>query len=271
MTQSSAKAELGAFCPGPIALVVAHPDDECLWLSSVLSAASRIVFAFGDPFGRPKIAAGRQRAVAELPLPGLINLAIPESGSRLAVDLSRPRLTPTGIAIGDEQAARRYDDNFDRLVTGLRPILAGYGVVFTHNPWGEYGHPEHIQLHRAILSLQAELGYTVGFSNYVDRRSWPLAQEIGRLPGWTQRFTLTTDRDLARRLMAVYRRHGVWTWTNWHRWPARETVYLRPATAAPEDWRSLSGEQLLDVAGLRWWPPPWRRAAQRLAGVPTFR
>jgi LmbE family N-acetylglucosaminyl deacetylase len=265
MMRSGANLEIGALVGGSFAVVVAHPDDECLWLSSVLNSATRIVLAFGEPFGRPDIGAARQRAVAQLDLPGLVDLAIPESGSRLAVDLSRPRLTVTGIALTDAAAASRYDANFARLVTALRPLLAGYGVVFTHNPWGEYGHPEHIQLYRAVVSLQAELGYMIGYSNYVDRRSWPLAQEIGRLPCWTQRSELATNQALARRLMTVYRRHGVWTWTNWHRWPRRETIYLQPPMSPVEDFHTLAGEQLLDVAGLRWWPPPWRRAARTVA------
>ena len=45
--------------------ISAHPDDECLWLSSVLAVSSRVVFAFGDPYGRPDVAAARRRAVAE--------------------------------------------------------------------------------------------------------------------------------------------------------------------------------------------------------------
>ena len=264
MTRSFVTPDMDVLGQGPVAVVVAHPDDECLWLSSVLRASTRTVFAFGEPFGRPQIATARRQAIAELALPGLVDLAIPESGTRLFVDLSRPRQTATGIAITDDAAAARYDANFERLVAELRPVLAGQAMVFTHNPWGEYGHPEHIQIYRAIRGLQAELGYTVGFSNYVDRRSWPLAQDAGRLPGWTQRFMLATDRPLARQLMAVYRRHGVWTWTNWHRWPAQETVYLQPASAPPDDWHRLAGERLLDVAGLRWWPPPWRRSAQQL-------
>ena len=250
--------------PGAAAVVVAHPDDECLWLSSVLAASVRVVFAFGDPFERPDVAAARRRAVAELPLPGLVNLAIPESGGRLAVDWSRPRLTAAGIAITEAAAASRYEANYGRLLAALRPVLAGLALVFTHNPWGEYGHPEHIQLHRAILSLQAELGFTIGFSNYVDRRSWPLALELARTPCWTLRRVLATNRASAMRLMAVYRRHGAWTWTAWHRWPSRETIYLRPAAAPSDAWHDMAGEQLLDVAGLRWWPPPWRRAARRL-------
>ena len=264
MMRPCANPDIDALLLGSVAVVVAHPDDECLWLSSVLSASTRTVFAFGDPYGRPDIAAARQRAVAELALPGLVNLAIPESGTRLAVDLSRPLLTATGIAITDAAAALRYDANFGRLVAALRPVLSGYDLVFTHNPWGEYGHPEHIQLYRAVISLQAELGYAVGFSNYVDRRSWPLAQELGRVLCWTRCSVRMTNQTLAMRLMAVYRRHGVWTWTNWHCWPRRETVYVRPAAAPSEDWHTLAGEQLLDVAGLRWWPPPWRRAARTL-------
>jgi hypothetical protein len=91
------------------------------------------------------------------------------------------------------------------------------------------------------------------------------AQELGGMLCWTQRRVLTTNQALAQRLMAVYRRRGVWTWTSWHRWPPLETVYLRPATAPLDDWHTLAGEQLLDVAGLRWWPPPWRRTARALA------
>ncbi len=265
MTPSCASPEDGTLPAGPIAVAVAHPDDECLWLSSVLGASTRIVFAFGEPFGRPEMGAARRRALADLGLPGLVYLSIPESGARLAIDWPRPQLTAAGVAIADAAAASRYDANFERLVAALRPVLAGCAVVFTHNPWGEYGHSEHIQLHRAVAFLQAELGYTLGFSNYMDRRSWPLAQELGRLSFWTQRHVLPTNQALARRLMAVYRRHGAWTWTRWHRWPARETVYLQPAVAPPEARHTLAGEQLLDVAGLRWWPPPWRRAARTLA------
>jgi hypothetical protein len=265
MTGSSTKPEPDDLLPGAAAVVVAHPDDECLWLSSVLAISGRVVFAFGDPYGRPDVAAARRRAVAELPLPGVVNLAIPESGSRLAVDWSRPRLTPMGIAITEPAAASRYEANFGRLVAALRPVLAGLAMVFTHNPWGEYGHPEHIQLHHAILSLQSELGFTIGFSNYVDGRSWPLAVELAGMPSWTLRRVLATDRASAMRLRAVYRRHGAWTWTAWHRWPARETIFFRPAAAPPEAWHDMAGEPLLDVAGLRWWPPPWRRTVRRLA------
>ena len=243
------------------AVVVAHPDDESLWLSSVLASADRVVFCFGDPFERPKMAEARRRAVAALPLPGLIDLKLPESGGGFSVDWESPQLTETGIAISDSQVRARYNANYVRLVAALRPVLAGCAEVYTHNPWGEYGHAEHIQVYRAVAALQAEFGYTIWFSNYVGPVSWRLARQIGRQPCWAERRAAQPDEAMARRLMRVYRQNRAWTWTKLHRWPAEETFYVQPPSGG---LRSLSGEWLLDVTGLRWWPPPWRRSRRHL-------
>jgi LmbE family N-acetylglucosaminyl deacetylase len=248
----------------PAAVVVAHPDDEALWLSSIVGAAGRVVFCFADPFGRPERAAARRLAVAALPLTDVVELGIPESGAGLSVDWAHPRPTPTGIAIVDPAAGERYEANYARLVESLRSALAGVRSVYTHNPWGEYGHAEHIQVHRAVEALQAELGYTVWFSNYVGKSSWPLARQLGGGACWSERKSLPPDLALARRLKRVYRRYGAWTWTIAHRWPARETLYAVPPAGDLQRRHALAGEGLLDVAGLRWWPPPWRSAHRRL-------
>jgi LmbE family N-acetylglucosaminyl deacetylase len=237
-------------------VVVAHPDDESLWLSSALASADRVVFCFGDPFERPKLSAARRRAVAVLPLAGLIDLKLPESGGGFSVDWENPRPSEAGIEISDAAARVRYEANYPKLVDALRPVLAECARVYTHNPWGEYGHAEHIQVYRAVAALQAEFGYTIGFSNYVGSASWNLAQQLGRRPCWARRRTVQPDEATARRLMGVYRRHGAWTWTRFHRWPAQEILYTQPPA---ETQRPLSGEWLLDVTGLRWWPP-WRKA-----------
>ncbi|TWB41129.1 PIG-L family deacetylase [Nitrospirillum pindoramense] len=251
----------------PTAVVVAHPDDEILWLSSVLADADRVVFCFGDPFGRPAKAAARRRAVAALPLPSLVDLRIPESGAGFAVDRANPAATPFGLAIRDADARGRYEANFPRLVAALRPVLEGCAEVYTHNPWGEYGHAEHVQVHRAVAALQAELGFRLWFSNYVDAASWPFACRLAGDPCWSERRAARPDVATARRLRAVYRRQGAWTWTPFHRWPVEETLYGH--APAESSGRSLAGEVLLDVAGLRWWPPPWRPARRRLPDRPA--
>lgn len=241
---------------GPLAVVAAHPDDETLWLSSVLARAAKIIFCFGDPYERPKKAAARRKAVAALPLHGLVDLALPESGAGFSVDWRNPRITATGLAITDAAAAARYDANYAALAERLRPLLADMRHVFTHNPWGEYGHAEHVQVHRAVTALQQELGFTLWFSNYAGKASLPLARLVDAR--WSMRLAVPPDRALAHRLRDIYRRHGAWTWSRWHRWPEEETLYVLAA-----DGHALTGEMLLDVAGLRPWKP-WRRALRRL-------
>ncbi|MDE1905754.1 MAG: PIG-L family deacetylase [Rhodospirillales bacterium] len=233
-------------------VVAAHPDDEILWLSSAMAQANPVVLCYGAPFGRPEKAEARAKAVAALKLPHLVNLAIPESGSRLLVDWQNPELTPTGIAIALPEAQARYDANFITLVEKLRPILAGAADVYTHNPWGEYGHPEHIQTYRAVEALQKEQGFTIWFSNYMAPLTIPLIRTLGSTPLWAEKRVAVPDVRLARRLRAIYLRHRVWTWSLWHRWPATEMLYAQPP-GEQETWHSLSGETLSDVTKLRWW------------------
>ena len=242
------------------AVVVAHPDDEALWLSAALARAERVVFCFGNQSGGGKKSAARRRAVAALGLPGLISLGLTESGTRKLVDWANARFTAAGIEIFEAEGRARYEANFTALVAGLRPQLAGCAEVYTHNPWGEYGHPEHVQVYRAVAALQAELGYTIWFSNYVSPLSWGLARQVGAKPCWARREEVRPDTGLALRLLWTYLRHGAWTWPLSHRWPRREVFYAQPAGGAV--LRDLTGERLLDVSRLRLWR--WGSAARVL-------
>jgi LmbE family N-acetylglucosaminyl deacetylase len=258
------------------AVVVAHPDDEVLWLSSVVASADRIVFGFGDVFDKPRESEARRQAVAALPLSGIVNLGIPESGAgwksnqvrlersernpekRQRRDVGQLELAPSHIRIFDAAARARYESNSAKLLDGLRASLAGCRDVYTHNPWGEYGHSEHIQVYGAVTALQEELGYTVWFSNYVGGRNWTFVRRLAESLSWARRSIVKPDVATARKLMRVYRRYGAWTYPSVHRWPAREVMYAQPPGSSSEIRHPFSGEWLLDVERLRWWPPPWR-------------
>lgn len=241
---------------GRSVIVVAHPDDEILWLSSVMERADPVVLCFGAPYGRPEKAENRARAVAHLDLPRLQNLALPESGAKMLVDWQAPQLIATGIKTTDLEAQGRYDDNFLVLLEKLRPILAGASDVYTHNPWGEYGHTEHIQVYRAVKALQAELRFTVWFSNYVSSQTRAFARQLGQGPLWQDKSSLPTDPKIARRLKKIYQTYQAWTWSDWHKWPEKETLYAQPY-GATEGWHTLQGEILYNAWGLRLWRPVW--------------
>ena len=246
------------------AVVVAHPDDEALWLSSVLASAKRIVFAFGAVFDRPGRSEARRRAVAALPLNGIVNLEIPESGVDWKSYQTQPELTPLGIKIAESPVRERYESNYARLHDGLRTSLTGCTHVYTHNPWGEYGHPEHIQVYRAVTALQEELGYKVCFSNYVSARNLTFVRGLAERLSWAQRAVVRPDLGVARALMAVYRHHGAWTYPLAHRWPAHEVMYTQLPRSSPDSRHPFTSEWLLDVTRLRWWSPPWRDPKRRL-------
>ena len=246
------------------AVVVAHPDDEALWLSSALASAERIVFGFGAVFDRPARSEARRRAVAALPLNGIVNLDIPESGVDWKSYQIKPELTPFGIKIGESSVRERYESNYARLHDDLRASLTGCTDVYTHNPWGEYGHPEHIQVYRAVTALQEELGYEVWFSNYVSARNLTFVRGLAERLSWAQRVVVKPDLVTARALMAVYRHHGARTYVLDHRWPVHEVMYSQPRGSSAELRHQFTNEWLLDVTRLRWLSPPWRDPRRHL-------
>src|SRR5258708_239882 len=136
------------------AVVVAHPDDEALWLSSVVHSVERIVFGFGAVFDAPGRSRARRQAVAALPLRGIVNLEIPESGVRWKSYQSQPELTLSGVRISESAVRERYESNYARLLEGLRASLSGCRDVYTHNPWGQHVHPPHIPPYTPTTPLQ---------------------------------------------------------------------------------------------------------------------
>lgn len=213
--------------PDDTALVMAHPDDEALWASSVLSGMDRIVLCFGDVASRPGWSDGRRRSAAEYPLANATHLGIPESEVFGGAAWPLPVETEYGLAVNQGPSSRRgfsgsrYRDNWGRLVAELRPLLAGRSCVITHSPWGEYGHEEHIQVFRAVAHLKAEMGFTLWIPGYVSNKTFPLmTRHIATLDGVSP--ALETDIELGTRLKALYANNGCWTWFDDYRWPSHE-------------------------------------------------
>jgi LmbE family N-acetylglucosaminyl deacetylase len=209
-------------------LVVAHPDDEILWFSSIISQLAGVIVGFLGQPGRPKVALGRQSVLANYPLDHVSSLELEVADVYDRARWPSPDPAPEGLALDgnrDGEVRARYLANHGRLVEALRHRLAGFNVVFTHNPWGEYGHEEHVQVYRAVRRAQAELGFELWTSAYVGTRSHELMTRC--LDGADiESMTLETDVILARDVAERYKENGVWTWFDDYRWPERET-FLR--------------------------------------------
>lgn len=150
-------------------------------------------------------------------------LGMDESEAFWDVDWQNPVLTQLGIEISNNpSSAWRYDQNYHALRHELKGRLNGYKNVFTHNPWGEYGHPEHIQIYRAVKDLQNELKFSLWFSNYCSNKSFALMMDY--ISGFdTEYFTFRTDTILAKTIKNLYKKNGGWTWYDDWEWFTEES------------------------------------------------
>lgn len=215
------------------ALVVAHPDDEILWFSSIVARVARVIVCYSALASSPAISAGRERVLPRLPYSSLACLKLAEAEVFNTADWPDPVPTGVGLAVRLRQhsthafSRRRYATNFRRLCGRLESELSGFPLVFTHSPWGEYGHEEHVQVFRAVASLQPRLGFRLCVPAYASNRSVRLfARHASQVTAPV--FVAPTDRALATAVMKEYQREGCWTWSDDYQWPAEESFIEWP-------------------------------------------
>lgn len=250
------------------AVVVAHPDDEVLWFSSILTAADAIVFCYEAVPTRPEWTHGRHMSLERYPLPTVQSLRLTESEALNGADWNDPRECEYGLAVSRRQHTLpgadldRYIDNYSRLVSALRERLKGFERVYTHNPWGEYGHEEHVQVYRAVRALHRELGFEVWFGNYCSNKSQRLM--LRYIGGFDSSYEVReTDSMLGARLVAHYRANGCWTWFDDYRWFTHECFMSDAALPRPEPTGHMFPLNYIKIPELE----PVRSRAARATGA----
>jgi GlcNAc-PI de-N-acetylase. len=213
------------------ALVVAHPDDEALWFSSIVQRVDEVVICFTDIVSRPDWSEGRRRSIASYPIRNATFLGLQESEVYNCTDWLNPVLTDYGLEVSKRKdsfagfSAKRYRNNYVELRQQLSTRLKKCRNVFTHNPWGEYGHEEHVQVFRVIQELQRELSFDLWFSNYCSNKSHKLMLQY--ISGFDSSYvTIECDRELWKSLMLLYKRNNCWTWFDDYTWFAQECFML---------------------------------------------
>ena len=229
------------------ALIVAHPDDEILWFSSVLEKVSSIVLCYVDSPYESDLAEARREVIRHYPLNNMVSLDVCEAGSFDAVDWSiTPNKTEYGITIANPAVEVRYEKSYRELCERLRPLLCNFKNIITHNPWGEYGHPDHVQVYRVVKFLQSEFQYDIWYSNCCANRSAGLALEtISGLNGRCE--VLPTNDALVDQFMSLYQKYGAWTWYDDFEW-FEEDVFI--SDASYEDESRSHGKMKLNMLSL---------------------
>jgi LmbE family N-acetylglucosaminyl deacetylase len=221
-------------------LIVAHPDDEVLWLSSVVARVERIVFCFSEDPGTPGMGAARRKVIDEYPFQNVTSLDIEEPQSFNKANWDDPEITDYGIKLSKcGRSDARYKATYGDLVSRARELVADRKNVFTHNPWGEYGHEDHILVYRVLSALQQEFHFNLWFSNYCSNHSASLMDNY--ISGFHSDYQcLTVDRELAEKIADVYRKNGCWTWYEDYQWFDSECL-MKSVLSTDQDQALLYG------------------------------
>ena len=206
-------------------LVVAHPDDECLFYSSIINKISTIIFCFSKIPGEKYISIGRKKALDEFPLRNinLINLNITQAKTK-----NRPlnwlniEDSEYGVKGGFEESS--YLNNFIILNSKLNELITSKTSVITHNPWGEYGNAEHIQIFKIIFNIAKEKNINMFVNGYYSNLSkfYTYRKQHLLIP---KVYSLKTNKKSYSILKDHYINNGCWTWFNNYEVPLYESFY----------------------------------------------
>lgn len=182
------------------AIVAAHPDDEILWFGSLVPRVGRIIICYGPVSTIPERAAQRRRALAAYPFNTVEFLDLPEPG----------------LGAADEP-----EPHFALLLDRLAGALRGVDTVFTHSPWGEYGHLDHLRANAAVNALQGNLDFSTYITSYVARHRLLEFNEALE-QGIEETLSFPIDRAVVEKIAELYKTTGCWTWARRWGWPEIE-------------------------------------------------
>ena len=221
------------------AIIVAHPDDEVLWFSSILEKVDDVVLVYNDYAPLAELGAGRKEALKHHPCRSLIQLAIDEPVSFNKAMWSNPSLTKYGIQFQSSEDEGSYQKAFGEVVEALQVYLNEYRptTIFTHNPWGEYGHEDHVQVYRALRMLQGSFGFKLWVSCYAHNKTKILMRrEIKKLANVA--LVGQPNEALYEQVKEIYQATNVWTWNDSYTLPKKEFFFAVDDTLPDSEERS---------------------------------
>ncbi len=267
-------------------IIGAHPDDELLWFASILKNVDDVLIIYRDFWAHPGLGEKRQAVLDDYPRGNVECLNFEEAGTYGCADWSNPVCDEFGLAFSIEASKRElkrlakrtlstvvpiggnqpttsvhaaYRNNRDKIETVLRQRLRPDMNVFSHNPWGEYGHEDHVQLFRVLDKLRSEIGFKLWMSNYCTERTVPLALTyMTNSP--SPQVRLATDKDFAEKVADTYKKHDCWTWDDNWRWPDEECF-----VEAPRKQAGSPSDRYLPPLNFFAIDPPGEVAARRTA------
>ena len=213
-------------------IIVAHPDDEVIFFSSILKQASKVIICFTDTQDII-VNIGRQHLKKKIPLNNYSFLELKETDVFNTGNWNNP------IKFNDSLNFKSYLN----LKIKLSKVIKYGDTIYTHNPWGEYGHEGHVQTFRAIKDLQKKFKLTILVSGYVSNKSYDLMK--------SQQYLLTNDieykkinSEFSEKLKKLYISNFCWTWNDRYLWPKIEIFFKINSNVRIKNIKKISNTSL---------------------------
>lgn len=203
-------------------LIVAHPDDEILWFSSIIESVDKIIILFSKS-NDGQVSEGRKKISGNNLLPyahKVLFLNIDESNSFNKLNWDDPKIDQFGAKI----SSQAYKKNYYKICNLLKDLILPFDVIYTHNPWGEYGHEEHIQIFKSIIDIANLEKQQVCVSGYFSERSYKL-MDFYRYCLKDQNIYKNNNRGLCNSVKKIYYDNNAWTWADDYSWPQNECFF----------------------------------------------
>lgn len=226
-------------------VVVAHPDDEVLFASSVLRQAEKVIVCFSGVRDNERLSRGRVNVRKELPYRHMfLDIKQPEKSAGKTLEdmlLSKAPIVGETYEILEKFYSGRTSMLLGLLVSRLKSLIEGY-TVYTHNAWGEYGHPDHILVHRAVeICDEFTNSETYHFSYCSEATVYQANEYLGKRRISEVR-TYSVDLGYYDICAAAYIRHKAWTWFNRYQ-PRKVESFFRPKTGEQDEQSMGKGEK----------------------------
>ena len=115
--------------------IFSHSDDEVIWANT--QEFDKIIIVYFGVKDKPEVKEKRIQAMLNHPLKSkMIYLFIEE------LDIKHRR-----------DRCGEHNEQFNIIVDKLAEFIEGVDEVWTHNPWGEYGHADHILVSKAVMRM----------------------------------------------------------------------------------------------------------------------
>ncbi len=177
-----------------ITIIISHPDDEVIFGWMVLKKVKRIICVSND-----------------------LNVTLPKSTMWEPNWINRQKaFKEIGQLLGIEVINLGYNSGFaslpkeekDKLTNKIHDLIKDEKIIYTHNAWGEYGHPDHILVHDIVKKskseiLTSDIMLDGGFTKF---KSFPKPKIKDYLE------VINNDLNFYEKCKQIYTKYDVWTW-----------------------------------------------------------